>query len=107
MPFKLTSVSLALAVALAGPAFAQSSNPDSSPACNKTEADMTHSPSSAGQSANSMADTSSGSGMTGTGASSAAIGTGPTDKTGVMSPCVPGMAGHTTGALPNSAPNTP
>jgi hypothetical protein len=105
MPFKLTSASLALALIFATPVFAQPEN--SSPACNKTKADMAHSPSSTGQSANSMADTSSGSGMTGTGASSAAIGTGPTDKTGVMSPCVPGVAGHTTGALPNSPPNTP
>jgi hypothetical protein len=49
-----------------------------------------------------MAATSSDSGKLGTGASSAAIATGPTDKTGVMSPQAPAADGKSTGANPNS-----
>lgn len=49
-----------------------------------------------------MAATSSDSGKLGTGASSAAIATGPTDKTGVMSPEAPAADGKSTGANPNS-----
>jgi hypothetical protein len=105
MTFKMISASLALAVAFAGPVMAQ----DASPVCNNTNAAIAHSPSGTPESTNSMADTSSGGASTGTGASSAALGTGPTDKTGVNSPCVAGMgsARGTTGALPNSPPNTP
>ena len=104
MNVKMIGASLALAAAFAGPVMAQ----NASPACNTTNAAIAHSPSGVPDSTNSMADTSSGSAKTGSGASSAAIGTGPTDKTGVNSPCVPGMGGQgATGALPNSTPTTP
>jgi hypothetical protein len=102
---KQMSTACIFALALAGPALAQ----NSSPVCNQTQADLAHAaPSDAANSTNSMADTSSGTAKTATGASSAAIGTGPTDKIGVNSPCVPGMGSHgSTGALPDSTPNTP
>lgn len=104
MNCKIISASLALAIACAGPALAQ----NSSPACNETNAAMAHSPTGAPDSTSSMADTSSDGAKTGTGASSAAIGTGPTDTLGVNNPCVAGIGGHgTTGALPDSTPNTP
>ncbi len=95
------SASLALGVAFSGAAFAQSP-PSASPACNHTAALAAQNPSST-QTTN-MAATSSDSGNTGTGASSASMGTGSTDKTGVMSPCVPGTTGQSqTGALPGSS----
>ncbi len=104
MTFKLISASLVLAAAFAGPVMAQ----NSSPVCNQTNATIAHSPSGVPDSTTSMAGTSSDSAKTSTGASSAAIGTGPTDKTGVNSPCTAGMGAQGgTGALPNSPPNTP
>ena len=102
MPNKFLSASLAVAMALAGPACSQ----NSSPACNHTKAVMNHA--QGPDSTTSMANTSSDGGMTSTGASSAAIGTGPTDKMGVNNPCVTAGAAHgASGALPNSTPNTP
>ncbi len=88
------SASLALGIGLSGAAFAQSA-PSASPACNRTAAVTAQNPSST-QTTN-MAATSSDS-------SSASMGTGNTDKTGVMSPCVPGTTGQSqTGALPGSS----
>ena len=97
---KCLSASVALTFAFAPPVLAQSSNP----ACRNTQAITAQ---SGGKSfeATSMAATTSDSGNRGTGASSASIGTGPTDKTGDYSPCLPGAGGHgATGALPANQP---
>lgn len=95
----VASATVAIGLALSASAFAQTA-PNASPACARTAP-------LAGQNASStttMADTSSDSGNTGAGASSASMGTGSTDKTGMMSPCVPGLNGqNATGALPNSS----
>lgn len=89
------------AVALSGPAFAQSVNP----ACAKTQALKSK---SAEPSAQTMAGTSSGMGNAGAGASSAAIATGPTDKTGMFSPCTPSTTAQgATGATPTTPGSTP
>ena len=93
------SASVAIGMTLCASAFAQSA-PNANPACGHTAALASQNPGSP----TTMADTSSDSGVAGSGASSASMGTGPTDKTGMMSPCVPGTAGNTaTGALPNSS----
>lgn len=103
MLFKRSIATLALAAALAGPALAQSTNPDSNPACARTKATLSQAPSSGSAATTSMSDTSSDAGATGSGASSASIGTGTMDKTGVNNPCVASTTGHGTGALPNSS----
>jgi hypothetical protein len=96
------SASVAIGMALSASAFAQSATtPDASPTCNRTATIASQNPPTS--SAATMADTSSDSGKTGAGASSMSMGTGPTDKTGVMSPCAPGAQGDTaTGAMPTS-----
>lgn len=105
MSNKIFAAALALGVALGGTAFAKQ---NSSPVCNHTKSVMENGGANGANSTTSMANTSSDGAMTSTGASSAAIGTGNTDKTGVYSPCATAAAPRgSTGALPNSTPNTP
>lgn len=100
MQLKLIIASVALSAVFAGPVLAQSS----SPACSRTKALTSQTGGSSPTT--SMAGSTSDGGMAGSGASSASIATGPVDKTGVNNPCVPGLSGHNTGAVP-SGPSSP